>query len=152
MIPKCQSQKNRESKITSAYSPRMSKTMELAIVGAHLSGFPLNHTLTDLNATFETLTTTSPSYRLYELRESTPAKPGLLRVSGDGACIEIEIWSMPIDAVGRFLDAIPSPLGLGSIEILDGRWVKGFICEPYGLQNARDITEFGGWRGFHEQR
>jgi hypothetical protein len=130
----------------------MSGIMELAVVGAHLSGFPLNHTLADLDATFETRTTTSPSYRLYELPESTPAKPGLLRVSDDGACIEIEIWSMPIESVGKFLEGIPSPLGLGSIEVLDGRWVKGFICEAYALQNAKDITKFGGWRNFQERK
>jgi allophanate hydrolase len=50
--------------------------------------------------------------------------------------------------VGSFLAGIPAPLGLGKIELEDGRWLTGFICEEYGLQNARDITEFGGWRAW----
>jgi allophanate hydrolase len=43
---------------------------------------------------------------------------------------------------------IPSPLGIGNVELVDGRWVNGFICEGYGLEGARDVTGFGGWRSY----
>ncbi|KEQ90476.1 hypothetical protein AUEXF2481DRAFT_9383 [Aureobasidium subglaciale EXF-2481] len=125
--------------------------MEVAVVGTHLSGFPLNQDITCLNATFKQSTTTSPNYRLFELQGTIPAKPGLMRVSDGGARIEIEIWAVPIAAIGTFLSTVPSPLGLGTIEIYGGRWVKGFICEPYGLEGAKDITEYGGWRKFKER-
>jgi len=28
--------------------------------------------------------------------------------------------------------------------------VKGFLCEPIGLEGARDITEFGGWLAYRQ--
>jgi allophanate hydrolase len=43
---------------------------------------------------------------------------------------------------------IPPPLGLGSVQLADGRWVKGFICEGAGLVGATDISAFGGWRAY----
>jgi hypothetical protein len=125
------------------------KTIDLAVVGAHLSGFPLNKDLTNLGATLQKRTKTSSQYKLYELQNTDPAKPGLVR-DNQGCSIEIEIWRMPFSNVGSFLETIPTPLGLGSIEIEDGSWVKGFICEPYGLEGAKDVTAFGGWRNYRE--
>ncbi|KAI5197140.1 hypothetical protein E4T39_07448 [Aureobasidium subglaciale] len=140
---------------TSSFSARKAsaismETMELAVVGAHLSGFPLNKDITSLNATFQQSTTTSPNYRLFELQGAIPAKPGLMRVSCNGACVDIEIWAIPVSAIGTFLSTVPSPLGLGTIEIDGERWIKGFICEPYGLEGAKDITEYGGWKKYKE--
>ena len=43
---------------------------------------------------------------------------------------------------------IPSPLGLGTIELEDGSTVQGFVCESYATATARDITSFGGWRAY----
>jgi len=123
-------------------------TMELAVVGAHLSGFPLNKDLTTLGASLSKRTSTSPHYKLYALQGTTPAKPGLVRDLLQGSSIEVELWAIPLSNVGAFLSTIPSPLGLGTIELEDGRWVKGFICEPYGLQGAKDVTAYGGWRKY----
>jgi hypothetical protein len=124
-------------------------SMDLAVVGAHLSGFPLNKDLTNLGATLSKRTKTSPRYKLYELQNTTPAKPGLVR-DHQGRSIEIEIWRIPLSNVGNFLETISTPLGLGSIEIEDESWVKGFICEPYGLEGAKDVTVFGGWRSYRD--
>ena len=55
---------------------------------------------------------------------------------------------MPLSAVGSFLALIPPPLGLGSVELADGRLVHGFICEPLALAGARDVSAFGGWRAY----
>lgn len=129
-----------------------SATIHLAVVGAQLSGFPLNSDLINLNATLHSTTKTSPSYKIYALANTSPPKPGLVRVSRnqsqEGHPIEVEIYTLPLANLGFFLCTIPSPLGLGSIELEDGSWVKGFICEPYGLEGARDVSEFGGWRGY----
>jgi hypothetical protein len=135
---------------TNSNSNSNSQTMDLAVVGAHLSGFPLNKDLTNLNATLQKRTKTSPHYKLYELRNTTPAKPGLVRDLQGGRSVEVEIWRIPLSNVGSFLETIPTPLGLGSIEVEDGSWVKGFICEPYGLEGAKDVTVFGGWRKYRE--
>ncbi|KAM0705160.1 hypothetical protein Q7P35_007947 [Cladosporium inversicolor] len=127
---------------TTATTATTAKTMDLAVVGAHLTGFPLNNHLTTLNATLSQRTTTSPNYKLYELQNTTPSKPGLVR-DLQGSRIEAEIWKLPLSNVGAFLSTIDSPLGLGSVEMEDGRWVKGFICEGYGLVGARDVTGVG---------
>ena len=121
--------------------------MVLAVVGAHLRGMPLNHQLSSRNARFIESTRTEPAYCLYALAGATPPKPGLLRIA-DGACIEVELWAVPSAAFGEFVAEIPAPMGIGNVTLADGREVKGFICEPYGLDGARDITEFGGWRAF----
>ena len=85
-----------------------------------------------------------------------PPKPGLARVTANGGdagvTIEVEVYEMPLDAVGSFLALIPSPLGLGTVELADGRWVKGFICEPAGLVGAQDISHHGGWRAYMAER
>ena len=121
--------------------------MDIAVLGAHLTSFPLNPDLLALGASLSKRTTTSPNYKLYELQNTKPAKPGLAR-DPQGSRIEVEIWKMPLSNVGAFLSTIASPLGLGSVEMEDGRWVKGFICEPYGLVGARDVTAWGGWRAY----
>ncbi|ALS61876.1 allophanate hydrolase [Pandoraea norimbergensis] len=122
-------------------------TIRVAVVGAHLRGMPLNHELTSRNARFVEATTTSANYRLYALANTSPPKPGLARADS-GAPIRVELWDVPADAFGTFVAGIPAPLGIGTLELLDGRRVKGFICEPFALREAKDITEFGGWADY----
>jgi allophanate hydrolase len=121
----------------------------LAVVGAHLSGMPLNGELRALGARLLESTTTAPNYRLYALAGTRPPKPGLLRVkNGAGAAIEVEIWALPAAAFGRFVGAVSPPLSIGTLELYDGRAVKGFLVEAEAVLGARDITSFGGWRAF----
>ncbi|GKT47169.1 urease [Colletotrichum spaethianum] len=125
------------------------KTTRLVVVGAHLTGFPLNKDLTSRGGTLEIATTTSPSYKLYSLNTGgTVKKPGLQRVLSGGSAIQVEVWNLPTTELGSFLKTIPSPLGIGTVELADRSWALGFICEPYGLEGATDITSFGGWRTF----
>ena len=135
--------------------PASMATLRIAVVGAHLSGMPLNGQLTERGATLREATHTAPHYKLFALPGTTPPKPGLLRSDGagdgsgvGGAAIAVEVWDMPLAAVGSFLALIPPPLGLGSLELADGRWVHGFICEAHALAAAREVTSFGGWRAF----
>lgn len=123
-------------------------TVRLAVVGAHLTGMPLNHQLTSRQSAFVERCRTASSYQLYALANTTPPKPGLVKATTGGAPIEVELWDVPLDRFGSFVAEIPAPLGIGSLELEDGRIVKGFICEPIGLQGARDITAFGGWRAY----
>ena len=128
--------------------PATMPVLALAVVGAHLSGLPLNGQLLERGATLVEATRTAPSYRLFALPGTTPPKPGLQRVADGGAAIEVEVWAMPQATVGSFLALIPSPLGLGSVMLADGRHVHGFLCEAHALAGARDITELGGWRAY----
>ncbi|MGE0559587.1 MAG: allophanate hydrolase [Burkholderiales bacterium] len=119
----------------------------LAVVGAHLSGMPLHHQLTACGARLRVATQTAPHYRLHALNGTQPPRPGLARAAL-GAAIAVEVYDMPAEALGGFLAGIPAPLGLGSVELADGSWVNGFICEPWALDGAEDITAFGGWRNY----
>ena len=121
----------------------------LAVVGAHLSGQPLNYALTNRGARLVKTCRTAENYRLYALSNMTPAKPGLIcdpKFNGWG--IEVEIWNMPLKEFGSFVAEIPPPLGIGTIRLEDGSLVKGFICEAAGLDGAEEITRFGGWRNY----
>ena len=123
-------------------------SVRVAVVGAHLTGMPLNFQLTTRDAVLVEQTTSSAHYRLFALPGTVPPKPGLARVTEDGAEIIVELWDVPQARFGEFVAEIPPPLGIGNLQLADGRWVKGFICEPYALEGARDITGFGGWRAF----
>jgi allophanate hydrolase len=123
----------------------------IAVVGAHLSGMPLNGELKSHGARFLESTRTAPDYRMFALA-TQPPKPGLLRVAaGQGAPIVVEIWTLPPEGFGRFVAAIPAPLGIGTLTLADGRTVKGFLAEANATANARDISEFGGWRAYVSQ-
>ena len=122
----------------------------VAVVGAHLQGQPLNHELVDRGGELVSRTTTAPCYRLYRLDGGPPLRPALERVSGAGAAIEVEVWMLDDAGLGALVGGVARPLGIGSVELADGRWVKGFICEPAGLVGALDITEHGGWRRYLE--
>jgi allophanate hydrolase len=120
----------------------------LAVVGAHLTGQPLNPQLLALGATFKATTTTAPAYRLVALR-TDPPKPGLVHVGTDnGQSIEAEIWELPPEGLGALTAALPRPMAIGRVELADGTTAPGFLCEPAALDEAEDITEYGGWRAY----
>ncbi|MEN3375515.1 MAG: allophanate hydrolase [Hyphomicrobiales bacterium] len=123
----------------------------IAVVGAHMSGMALNHELKSFGARFLEAANTAPAYRLYALNGKPPARPGLLRVAQGGTSIALELWALPADGFGRFVAAIPAPLSIGTLTLSDGRTVKGFLAESDGVNDARDISEFGGWRAFVAQ-
>ncbi|WP_027132642.1 allophanate hydrolase [Geminicoccus roseus] len=118
-------------------------------VGAHLAGLPLNPQITSAGGVFLEEVRTAPDYRFYALPGGPPHRPGLIRVApGTGAPITGEIWALPEAAFGRFVAAIPAPLGIGKVVLEDGRVVCGFACEGIGIEGAQDITGFGGWKAY----
>jgi allophanate hydrolase len=124
----------------------------LAVVGAHLSGMPLNKELLALDARLLLETKTAPDYRLFALTGANPPKPGMLRVAdGEGSAIALEVWALSVEAFGRFVAAVPPPLSIGTIRLAGGRTAKGFLVEAQAVVGARDISSFGGWRAFVAQ-
>ena len=122
--------------------------VSVAVVGAHLSGQPLNWQMTQRGARLLRTCRTAPDYRLYALEGAIP-KPGLIREKGfAGPGIELEIWAMPEDRFGSFVDSVPPPLGFGTVTLDTGEAVKCFLCEPYAVAQATEITRFGGWRKY----
>ena len=127
--------------------------IEIAVCGAHMSGLPLNGHLTGLGATFLRKAQTTREYKFYALAGGPPARPGLVKIAGSHAgSIALEIWSLPTAAFGTFMKGIPAPLGIGTIDLSDGTHVKGFLCEPSGLDGAVDITKLADWRTFLAQQ
>jgi len=120
--------------------------IRVAVAGAHMRGMPLNHELATREARFVAATRTASRYRMYALPGALP-KPGLVRAR-QGGSIGVEVWDVPSDCFGSFVAGIPPPLAIGSIELNDGAWVKGFVCEPIALEGAQDITHHGDWRTY----
>lgn len=122
-------------------------TLPLLVVGAHMTGLPLNGQLAALGAKLAAKVKTAPHYRFFDLG-GTPPRPGLVRVGKGkrGGSIAGEVYDVPAGAVGAFLAQIPPPLAIGSVELADGTWVKGFLCEAAAAEGAKDITKLGGWR------
>lgn len=122
--------------------------IEVAVLGAHLSGQPLNWQLTERGSRLLKTCRTAPGYRFYALEGAIP-KPGLIRQDGfPGPGIEVEVWAVPEDRFGSFVAAVPAPLGIGNAVLENGDSVNCFICEPFAIENAREITHFGGWRKY----
>lgn len=137
--------------------------LDLFVVGAHLTGQPLNAQLVQAGGTLVGPARTAGGYRLYALA-TEPPKPGLVRVpeggqgagpgrgtgadGGAGRGIEGEIWRLPASGFGAFTAAVPAPMTIGTVELSDGQQVSGFLVEPYAVEGAPDITHFGGWRAY----
>ncbi len=124
--------------------------VKLAVVGAHLSGQPLNHELTGRGARPVALTRTAREYRLFRMPGGGIPRPGLVHApgaSGVGA-IEVEVWELDAAAFGSFVAQVAPPLAIGTVQLSDGEQVKGFVCEPRALSGAQEITTLGGWRAY----
>jgi allophanate hydrolase len=121
--------------------------VQLAVVGAHLRGQPLNHQLLELGAVFFEQALTAPIYRLFALANTSPPKPGMIRAS-KGASIEVEIWELTAEGFGVLVAGVPAPLSIGTVLLSSGGSVKGFLCEEIALAGSEEITSFGGWRAF----
>ncbi len=121
--------------------------VQVAVCGAHMQGLALNHQLSERGAQLIERTHTAPCYKLFALPGGTPQRPGLVRATR-GARIEVEVWEVPVEQFGSFVAGIPAPLGIGKLELVDGHWVSGFLCEEHATLSAQDVTELGGWRAY----
>jgi len=125
--------------------------VRLVVCGAHMSGLPLNHELTERDSQLVRRCRTAPRYRLYALEQFAPPRPGMVR-DVSGAAIDVEVWELPAEQLGGFVDRIPAPLGIGTVELEDGDQARGFLCEAYATRGAREITALGSWRAYVAER
>ncbi|MDM1762993.1 MULTISPECIES: allophanate hydrolase [unclassified Acinetobacter] len=123
-------------------------SVQLAVIGAHLTGMPLNFQLTTRGGTLRKKTLSAAHYQLFALKNTHPPKPALQYIQQDGQKIELEVWDIPLATFGEIVAEVPAPLGIGNVLLQDGTWVKGFICENYALTEAINISHFGGWRAY----
>lgn len=130
----------------------MSQFIEVGVCGAHMEGLPLNHQLVNLKAEYVKTCKTAAGYRLFDVPEKVPPRPGLVKDSTSPYAIALEVWKMPLENFGAFMVQIASPLGIGTLFLEDGSTVYGFICECDAIKGAQEISEFGGWRGYLAQK
>lgn len=124
-----------------------SPSVELVVLGAHLSGQPLNVELVRIGGRLVDQVRTAPCYRLWAL-PTVPAKPGLLRVAEGGTSVTGELWLLGAAAFGLFVARLPAPMTVGPVQLADGRCRPGFLVEPAATADALDITAYGGWRQY----
>jgi allophanate hydrolase len=120
------------------------ESVEFAVCGLHKKGYALESQLTSLGAKFLRHDKTADCYKLYRL-STTPVKPGMVKVTENGGSIAVDVYVIEKEALGRFLEDVQAPLTIGSVELEDGRIVKGFLCEERATIDAEDITENGGF-------
>ncbi|ABA73080.1 allophanate hydrolase [Pseudomonas fluorescens] len=141
-------QRQQDPALPTPNNPARHDRARLVVCGAHLDGLAQNWQLRQRGARLIEATYSSKNYKLYALAGGPPLRPGMLRVAEGGVAIAVEVWELPSSELGSFLTGIPAPLGLGKVQLADGRWESGFICEPYGLEGAIDISHLGGWRAY----
>lgn len=70
----------------------------------------------------------------------------MVRVNEGGVAIDMEVWELPAEHVGSFVDGIPAPLGIDKVKLADGSWVSGFVCKAIAVEGGTEITALGSWR------
>lgn len=116
------------------------ESIPLAVCGLHKKGCALENELTQLGAVYMERTQTAKEYKLYRL-PTTPAKPGLMKVTEGGESIEVDVYQLPLTSFGAFMKKVAPPLVIGNVTLESGRIVKGFLCEEYIAKDSQDITD-----------
>lgn len=118
----------------------------LAVNGTLMRGLELNHNMEAAKATFVREAATEPAYRLWTINDEHPA---MLRVTdGTGSKVSVEVWSVPAAGLVGILLNEPPGLCIGKVRLEDGSIVLGVLGEPALVEGHREITSYGGWRGY----
>jgi gamma-glutamylcyclotransferase (GGCT)/AIG2-like uncharacterized protein YtfP len=89
---------------------------------------------------------TAPRYRLFSAEDRHPA---MIRDDAHGVAVAGELYEVPLPVLSAVLDGEPPGLGLGVVELSDGRltlgvvWLSGEVPPSF-----RDISEYGDWRRY----
>lgn len=117
----------------------------LAVNGTLMRGLELNRNLVDNGAVFVKETETAPEYRVWTIGDVHPA---MIRTPGEGGAVALEVWEVPAAALADILSKEPAGLTIGKVVLADGSEVLGVLGEPFLVEGQKEITEFGGWRGY----
>jgi gamma-glutamylcyclotransferase (GGCT)/AIG2-like uncharacterized protein YtfP len=128
------------------------KSFLLAVNGTLMRGLELEHNMIENGASFESEARTASCYRLWSIND---AYPGMIRVDSEdpgAAKIDVEVWRVPASGLAHILAGEPPGLAIGKIELEDGRFVFGVLAEPLTVKGMREITSFGGWRRYMDEK
>lgn len=127
----------------------MKQSTLLAVNGTLMRGLELNPNLLKAGATFAREDVTDECYRLWSIDDRHPA---MVRTSGRGARIALELWDIPLDGLAQVLLSEPPGLAIGKVLLKDGSAVLGVLGESFLCEGQREITTYGGWRAYVENR
>jgi allophanate hydrolase len=119
---------------TAAPQHRRGATVLLAVVAAHRVGQPLHPQLLELGSCFDRVALTAPVYRL---------RGGIVAAASGGTSVEVELHELPVAALGELLCALPAPLALGRVQLLD-EVVIGMVCAS-APPGSVDISAHRSW-------
>jgi allophanate hydrolase len=120
-----------------------SATVSLAVVAAHRTGQPLHSQLLALGSSFVRVALTAPVYRLIALPGPGVPRGGIVATAVGGTSVEVELHEIPVAALGELLCALPSPLALGRVQLLD-EVVLGMVCASTPTGSV-DISSHRSW-------
>jgi gamma-glutamylcyclotransferase (GGCT)/AIG2-like uncharacterized protein YtfP len=121
---------------------RESDAIRLFVNGTLMSGEPLHPNLDGAKLCGEGRT--APCYRLFSVADRHPA---MIRVPTGGVAVSGEVYEVPLDVLASVLEGEPEGLGIGVVELAEGRRSLGIVwLEPDVPSNVRDISHFGDWR------
>lgn len=122
-----------------------SEPVSLFVNGTLMRGLALHPNLA--GATFMGTARTAPRYRLFSVRDIHPAMTPA--GTGDGSSVSGEIYEVLLGHLQHLLAREPAGLGLGVVDLQDGRQCMGILWIAARLPvRAIDISAFGGWREY----
>lgn len=121
--------------------------MELFVNGTLMRGEALHQNLHACQ--FVRAAHTAPHYRLFLLGDGS--YPGMMRASHGGAAIAGELYTVPDTEVQAIFAREPPHLYLGDVELDNGEWVPGVLCDPAIAPQHPEITAYGGWQRWRQQ-
>jgi allophanate hydrolase len=107
----------------------------VVVVGAHLSGLPLNHQLVSRGGTLLRRSRTAEAYTMLRVPTGVP-RPAL--VPGTSS-YEVEVWELPTQGLGELLALVGAPLRLGQVLLADGTSAVGFVGDSRLLEGAEEL-------------
>jgi allophanate hydrolase len=125
-------------------------TATLALVGAHMSGLPLNHLVAARGGRLVRRARTDSGYRMMRVPGAGVPRPGLVSGEGPADGFGVELWELPLQTLGSLAAELSPPLRFGQLRLADGTSVLGYLGDDVALSSAEDISGFGGWRSYRE--
>jgi allophanate hydrolase-like protein len=123
---------------------RMTDKVLLAVNGTLMRGLELNPNLLRAGAEFVREDATAACYRIWSIDDRHPA---MLRTP-EGTNVAVEIWEVPAEGLAGILISEPPGLAIGKVVLRDGSIVLGVLGEPFLCEGKKEITAYGGWRGY----
>jgi allophanate hydrolase len=121
---------------------------EVVLVGAHMSGLPLNHLVSGRGGRLLRRARTADGYDLVRVPGPGVPRPALIAGAGPEAGFAVEVWEIPLQTLGNLASELSSPLRLGQLRLDDGTSALGYVGDDTALSQADSLNGYDGWRAY----